>query len=128
MTHSTNKDYWTPKALYSAKQLAMATCMKDTSLLPSLSQVSAAITSDLAGMLAELPAAELESLADQLEMPGADSQELAASLMERSIVSQILAETNWKAQKANQPPTPEILSQLNNLTIWDYLESSLVMR
>ena len=48
--------------------------------------------------------------------------------MERSIVSQILAEVNWKTQKADQPPTPKILKELKELTAWDYLDSAMVMR
>lgn len=128
MTHSSSKDYWTPKALYSAKQLAMVSYRKDTSLLPSYPAASAAITSKLEAMADEMEPGDLGDLASQLEMDYANSQEIALALTERSIVSQILADVNWNRQKASQPPTAEILTAIDELTIWDYLESAMVMR
>lgn len=128
MINSTTCDYWTPKAFYSERELAMATCLKDISRMPTYPAVSAAITNDLAGMVDELEEPDQENLAVQLEMEGANSQEMALALMERSIVSQILADVDWDKQKANQPPTTAIIEAIEELTVWDYLNSAMVMR
>ena len=79
-------------------------------------------------MADEMESGDLGDLASQLEMESANSQEIALALTERSIASQILADVNWSRQKASQPPTAEILTAINELTIWDYLESAMVMR
>mgnify|MGYP000895485903 CR=1 FL=1 len=128
MIRSTNKAYWTPRALYSAHQLAMASCLMDTNQPPTLPQVSAAIFSNLSLMAEELEPEELRDLGEQLELAHANAQEIANELMERSIVSQILADVNWSSQKPHQPPTKEIREEIEELTIWDYLDSAMVMR
>ena len=127
MIHS-KRSLWAPKGPFTAREKAMVACYLPISEPVSEMVVSRQARGGLEGWIQDLPEAEQMDLADQLEAPWESPSMMAEILMERSAINEILSRVDWGAQTADQPPSPSVQAEMKTMTIWDYLDSAMVMR